>query len=158
MTYPGCLGDSYTILGTQTLAPKKTLFKFSFFSCTSTKNMFSYFGMANRQKCRQKSENESDNEPKRRLSERRNRLWKSFHSFKYVIIDHANIRFFFLIFLRTCSHSSNDINSLPCGVLVLPYYLLHLFSSDRLATLVSYSHKRNLFEYMNLLKIFLKEE
>ena len=40
---------------------------------------------------------------KRGWSERRNCLWKCFHSFKFVM-DHANIHFFFLISLWTCSH------------------------------------------------------
>ena len=37
--YPGRLGGSFTGLGAQTLAPKKTLFKFCFFSYISTKNV-----------------------------------------------------------------------------------------------------------------------
>ena len=40
---------------------------------------------------------EQNNETKRRWSKRRNRLRKSFHSFKYETIDHANIRLFILI-------------------------------------------------------------
>ena len=52
---------------------------------------------------------EKKNETKRRRSERRNWLQKSFHSFKY-ITDHTNVHFFFLISLRTYSQSLNDIN------------------------------------------------
>ena len=33
------------------------------------------------------------------------------HLFKY-IIDHENVRFFFLISLQTCSKSLNEVNSL----------------------------------------------
>ena len=62
--------------------------------------------------------------------ERRNCLRKCFHSFKHVIIDHANVRFFFLISLWTCSHSLNEINSLHYFMCFLLYYLLHLNHAD----------------------------
>ena len=57
---------------------------------------------------------------KKRWSERRNCLRNCFHSFKY-IIDHANVRFFFLNSLWACSHSLNDISSLHCFVWFLLY-------------------------------------
>ena len=62
-------------------------------------------------------------------------VYECFHSFKY-IVDHANVRFF-LISLRTCSHSLNDISGLHCVVQFPLYHLLHLFSSDRFAALTS---------------------
>ena len=73
-------------------------------------------------------------ERKRRPNERRNCLWKCFHLSKYVI-HHENVRFFFLISLRTCSKSLNDVNSFHYFVWFLLYCLLHLSSSDRFAAL-----------------------
>ena len=52
-------------------------------------------------------------------------------------INHANVCFFFLISLQTCSHSLGGVNSLHCFVQFLLYYLLHLFSSNRFAALTS---------------------
>ena len=69
-------------------------------------------------------------------SKKRNCQQKCFHSSKYVI-GPADVRFFFLNSLWTCSHSLNDTNSLECFVQFFLYYLLHLFSSDRLAALTS---------------------
>ena len=48
-----------------------------------------------------------------KFRKRRNSLQKCFHLFKYTI-DHENVRTFFLISLRTCSKSLNDVNSLHC--------------------------------------------
>ena len=79
---------------------------------------------------------EKNNETKRRRSERINYLPKCLHSSKYVI-DHANVRFFFLIFLRICSHSSNNVNT------------LHYFAFFHLRSFRTYE----LFEHMIFLKI-----
>ena len=108
--YPGCLGDRNTGLAAQTLEPKKFFSSFSFFSCISTKNALnqlfisihlvisknpsSYFETDQQTKMLTEEQN---NGTKRRRSEKRNGLRKSFHSFKYLIKDHANTVFFFLI-------------------------------------------------------------
>ena len=62
-----------------------------------------------------------------KFSEGRNSVQKCFHLFKYVK-DHKNVRAFFLISLRTCSKSLNDVNSLHYFALwFLLYYLLYFF-------------------------------
>ena len=117
------------------------LFKFSFFSRTSIKihriasNNFTMHliisKLLRRQKCRQRRKTIRLKDVE---AERKNCLGKGFHSFKYVI-HHANIRFFSLISLQTCSHSLNHVNGLHCFMWFLFYYFLHLFSSDCFAAL-----------------------
>ena len=134
VTYPGCLRVRYTGLGA-----RKTFFKFPFFSCISTKKhvkvaindftmhliILEWLGME-----KQMQTEEKNNGINNHQRERRNCLRKCFHSFKHVIIDHANVRFFFLISLWTCSHSLNEINSLHYFMCFLLYYLLHLNHAD----------------------------
>ena len=79
---------------------------------------------------------EKNIETKRRQSEGINYLRKCLHSSKYVI-DHANVRFFFAIFLRICSHSSNNVNT------------LHYFAFFQLRSFRTYE----LFEHTIFLKI-----
>ena len=132
VTYPGRLGGQYTGLSAQ-----KSHFSVVFHEeyvavmiNDFTKHLI-FSRRLRRQKCRRERE-EKNKEKNRRRSERRNYIEKCSHSFKY-IIDHPNVRFFFLNSLWACTHSLNDLNSSQCVVWFLLYYLLHLFSSDYFA-------------------------
>ena len=113
------------------LGTQETLFKFSFFSCISTKIMLklssdqsfhnAFFRKA--QMAEMQSE-EKNNETKRCQSERRNCLQKCFHSFRF-LIDYINVGFFFWV------------KRLHCCIWFHPYYLMHLFISDPFAPLTS---------------------
>ena len=94
--YPGRLGDRYSGLEAQTLAPKNLFSVFVFFSCISTKkcvaiNDFTMHLNISKWLRKQNLETgEKNNETKRRQSDRRYCLRKCFHLFKYVI-DHKNV-------------------------------------------------------------------
>ena len=60
-----------------------------------------------RQKCRQEKNNETKD-----MKEKEEIFYENV--FIHLNTDHANAGFFFLIFLQTCSHSLNGINSLHC--------------------------------------------
>ena len=84
------------------MAPKKTAFKFSFYSPVSTKNMLklrsiisqcsNYFEMAQNAKM----QTEDENNTQRGRSKRRNCQRKCFHLFNYEI-DHKSIYFNFYV-------------------------------------------------------------
>ena len=71
MTHPDCLRDRYTGLSAQ-----KTLFKFAFFSCISTKVVinFTIHPFISKWLKRQKSRKTIKNETRKRQNERRNCL------------------------------------------------------------------------------------
>ena len=64
-----------------------------------------------------------NNNTKRRRNETTIFLRKCFHLFEYAI-DHKSVRFFFSIFLRTCSRSLNDV-------------IVYTTSCDSFCTLIS---------------------
>ena len=55
--------------------------------------------------------------------------------FRLCVVHHESVNFFFLIYLWTCFKSLNGINSLHYFMWFLLFYLLHLFSSDCIASL-----------------------
>ena len=107
--YRGCLGDWYNSLGTQILGPKKHFSSFLFLVAFQKKhadvainNFTKHLITSNwckRKKYRQKGKKW---EKKKRWSERRYCLQKSFHSFKYKI-HHTNVHFLFMNSLRGSS-------------------------------------------------------
>ena len=114
-TYSGRLGDRYTSLGAQALAPKK-VFQVFFFSYISTKkyvevaiNDFTMHLIISKwfriQKCRQKRK---EMRPRGR-KERRNCQRTCFYSFGYVI-DHVSIHFFLCVNSLLCFVCSFCIN------------------------------------------------
>ena len=118
---------------------QKTLVEFSFIRCTSKKiwwieiNDFTMHLINSKFLRRRKSRHERKTMRQKDVEAKEELQWKCFHSSKYVI-DHANVRFFFLISLRACSHSSQDVTSLQCFIWFLLHYFLRLFSSDSFLT------------------------
>ena len=75
-----------------------------------------------RRKCRQKQCDKKMSKPKKKLPN---------------VVDHENVCLLFSISLGTCSKPLNDVSGLHYFAWSLVYYLLHLFSSDRFAVLMS---------------------
>ena len=103
------------------------------------------------QKCREVKKNGT----KRCRRDRQNYLQKCFHSSKYTI-DHANVCFFFFIFLQAFAHSLNNVNSLHCFMWFM--LLVASFQFRSFHCFHIYSHTNCLFEFMNFLNIIHKGE
>ena len=127
MTYSDHLGDQYTDLGAQTLAPKNT-FQVFFFQLYFNKKYvevaindftihLTILKWLRIQKYRQKRKT-----MRQRGWSERNYLQRCFHLFKYIIL----FKYFFFY-----------MNSLHWFMWFFLYYLLHLLNSDRLAALTS---------------------
>ena len=99
MTYPGRLRDRYTVLGAQTMTPKKPLFKFSFFSYISNKNTLkersaisnasNYFEMASRTKIQTR-----EKQGEKKMSKRKVKLCTSV----FIHVRYKSRKYSFLFF------------------------------------------------------------
>ena len=159
MTYPCCLGDQYTSLGTKLWHPKNT-FQVCFFPLYFIKkyadvaiNDFTKHLLKELFWNGLEGNNADKKKNKKKICQNKREivcLQKCFHSFRY-IIDHIDVSFFFLNSLlvrshSTCSHSLNDANSLHYfmwfllyTVLAASFHLRLLCSSHKFITIKIFS-------------------
>ena len=150
MTYPGRLGA-------QTLSLQKHFLSFLFSVVLKLKihpcsNHWFHKACEMAEKTKMKTD-KKHYETKRRLSKMTNCLRKCFHSFKYVI-DHSNVRFFFLTSLQTCSHSLNKVNLNPsCDSFCANCCIFSIPITSQFSQV--YSYKDLLFKYMSFVFFFV---
>ena len=148
--YPGRLGDRYTGLGAQTLAPQKTLFKSSFFSCTSTKIALNssdqWFEISKLLK-RQKNADRREKQWNKKTSKRKKKLATKVFSFIYIRNRSRKCSLFLLDFFT---------NLLPLIIWCKKFTLLPVIPSVLLAASFQLRSFRSSSQVDSYTKVFIR--